>query len=123
MIKEKIDILVGKYPRLFERIKHLECGDGWFSILDHLCAILDDHCEYVGISLVVEQIKEKFGDLRFYYSGGDEFCAGAVHMAEAMTAHVCEICGNPGEINKEGYWLSCRCEKCRTEENKKKKID
>lgn len=51
----------------------------------------------------VTQVKEKFGTLRFYYSGGDEYISGAVVMAEAMSGTTCETCGSPGHIRGHGY--------------------
>jgi hypothetical protein len=56
-----------------------------------------------------DQIKEKYGGLRVYFSGGDEYVEGLVSMAEAMSYKICDVCGNKGEPNKEG-WISTRCE-------------
>lgn len=53
--------------------------------------------------LVADQIKEKFGTLRFYYDGGDEFCAGVVAMAEQISSNTCEVCGTYGETGGTGY--------------------
>ena len=47
--------------------------------------------------VVVEQVKEKFGTLRFYYQGGDDAIDGMVRMAESMSAVTCEECGAPGK--------------------------
>lgn len=58
---------------------------------------------------VAVQVKEKFGTLRFYYTGGDDVTDGIVRMAEAMSAVTCEVCGNPGTSNGEG-WLRTLCE-------------
>ncbi len=66
--------------------------------------------------LVATQIKEKFGDLRFYFRGGDDYCDGVVRMAEAMSAVTCEECGKPGKIEGQG-WVSCRCDDCRGEKD------
>lgn len=57
----------------------------------------------------VDQIKEKFGGLRFYYSGGDAHIAGMVDMAESWAAHTCEKCGNKG-TRREGGWLRTLCD-------------
>lgn len=62
--------------------------------------------------VVATQVKEKFGTLRFYYYGGDEYVRGVMNMAEHLSASVCEECGAPGELNDEG-WLSTRCKACR----------
>jgi len=59
--------------------------------------------------VVADQVKEKFGTLRFYYSGGDDVIDGMVQMAEAMSSVTCEECGAPGKTNDKG-WLSTRCE-------------
>jgi hypothetical protein len=58
--------------------------------------------------VVVSQVKEKFGTLRFYYSGGDAHIDGLVSMAEAMSACTCEECGAPGR-RSTGGWISVRC--------------
>jgi len=55
------------------------------------------------------QVKEKFGSLRFYYSGGDEYIEGLVRMAEAMSYVMCEECGAPGTQTKSG-WIRTLCE-------------
>ena len=66
--------------------------------------------------VVVNQVKEKYGTLRFYYTGGDDYIDGLVSMAEAMTARTCERCGNPGSSNGGG-WISVRCNPCRDSQN------
>ena len=62
--------------------------------------------------VVVQQVKEKFGTLRFYYQGGDEYIAGLVAMAESMSACTCEQCGVPGTTGGKG-WISTLCTSCR----------
>jgi hypothetical protein len=59
--------------------------------------------------VVVRQIKEKFGGLRFYYDGGDEYVSGLVSMAEAWAGHTCEKCGNKGE-QRSGGWIRTLCD-------------
>jgi hypothetical protein len=59
--------------------------------------------------VTVDQVKEKFGTLRFYYTGGDEYISGITSMAEAMSGVTCEVCGNVGELNGGG-WLRTRCD-------------
>lgn len=62
--------------------------------------------------VVASQVKEKFGTLRFYYSGGDSVIEGMVRMAEAMSAVTCDVCGAPGK-ETGGGWISVRCEEHR----------
>ena len=47
---------------------------------------------------MADQVKEKFGTLRFYYTGGDDRIDGMVRMAESMSAVTCETCGAPGKL-------------------------
>lgn len=57
----------------------------------------------------IAQIKEKFGTLRFYYDGGDEYISGMVRLAESVSAFTCEECGCPGTLRGSG-WLRTLCE-------------
>lgn len=59
--------------------------------------------------VVATQIKEKFGTLRFYYYGGDEYIHGLEAMAESMTSVTCEKCGKPGKPSNNG-WVRVLCE-------------
>jgi hypothetical protein len=60
--------------------------------------------------VVAGQVKEKFGALRFYYSGGDEAIENYVSMAEAMSYITCDTCGSPGKLGGKG-WISVKCKK------------
>ena len=59
--------------------------------------------------VVVNQVKEKFGTLRFYYTGGDDQIRGMVSMAESMSGVTCEECGAPGTTGGRG-WISTLCD-------------
>ena len=61
--------------------------------------------------VTLDQVKEKFGTLRFYYSGGDDYISGMVSLAESMTAVTCENCGNPGSC-RGGGWIHTYCTPC-----------
>ena len=58
--------------------------------------------------VTLDQVKEKFGTLRFYYSGGDEYISGLVSMAESMSGVTCETCGKPGTRTRGG-WIKTAC--------------
>lgn len=120
MKKELDDSLCAKYPEIFaDRHKSMqetcmcwgfECGDGWYDLIDNLCSLIQNHIEWSKCPQVVaEQVKEKFGGLRFYYRGGDDFVSGAVSMADMLSYTICDVCGNKGTRNEEG-WISTRCE-------------
>ena len=63
--------------------------------------------------VVATQIKEKFGTLRFYYNGGDDYIRGLEAMAASMTSRICEQCGSPGtsRSTKKQRWVLVLCDK------------
>jgi len=61
--------------------------------------------------VTLDQVKEKFGTLRFYYSGGDDYIDGMVSLAESLTGVTCESCGNTGK-RRGGGWVHTYCEPC-----------
>jgi hypothetical protein len=70
--------------------------------------------------ITIDQIKEKFGGLRFYYSGGDEQIHGMVRMAEIWAGRTCEKCGNKGE-RRHGGWMRTLCDEHEAEHQEKLK--
>jgi hypothetical protein len=68
--------------------------------------------------VILDQVKEKFGTLRFYYTGGDDEISGMVRMAESMSGVTCEECGSPGETKGQG-WVVTLCETHRTAREEK----
>jgi len=125
MKQELEEALCKKYPKLFVNIDAdmtttamcwgFECGDGWYNIINTLCANIQNHIDWknkkevVVPQVTVDQVKEKFGGLRFYYEGGDDIIDGMVRMAEGMSEVTCEICGKPGE-SQGGGWIRTLCE-------------
>jgi len=91
-----------------------DCGDGWFNILDQLMGNIQHHIDWknkkeeVVAQVTLDQVKEKFGTLRFYYTGGDDVVDGMVRVAEGMSAVTCETCGAPGTTGGHG-WIKTRC--------------
>ena len=133
MKQELDDYLCKVYPKLFaDRNKPMtetcmcwgfECGDGWFNIINQLCQNIQHHIDWKNKSeevvpqVVVDQVKEKFGSLRFYYHGGDDYISGLVSMAESMSGVTCEVCGSPGESRNEG-WIKVLCDEHHKEREK-----
>lgn len=93
------------------------------------------------IDLDVVQIKEKFGALRFYYAfkgksktihgfdfisdngvggvritpkgdGFGETISSIVRKYEKKSRHICEVCGNPGELRTDLRWILTLCDDC-----------
>ena len=107
-----------KYPKMFAGpYGGFAVGQGWWPIIESLCGHIQSHTDWwnknhekhpVIEQVVVSQIKEKFGGLRFYYDGGDDYIRGLVSMAESWAAKSCEQCGAPGKI-VGGGWLKALC--------------
>ena len=111
-------------------------NEGWFNIIKTLCISIYSPVQYALNMLANEkksspdsakiaalelsltqavdelpcilQIKEKFGTLRFYYSGGTDRVRTLVGFAESMSACTCEKCGAPGRASSKG-WIKTLC--------------
>ncbi len=85
----------------------IECGDGWFDLIDALCECLQFWTDHNNgePQVVVRQVKQKFGTLRFYCKGVNERQRGMIDMAVTMSNRICEECGAPGEM--VGYRICC----------------
>lgn len=99
--------LEAKYPDLYIP---LECGPGWNGLIGEVFAIAQSRVLNRKVSVKFVQIKEKFGGLRMYFDGGDDYIAGAVNLAESVSYRTCEVTGKPGRLCKRGGWLRTLCE-------------
>ena len=114
MTEKSWDTLYEKYPDLFETI-YIECNIGWYDIISSVCYRITQHeknkqSDYYPVKF--DQIKEKWGGLRIYHNGGDDYIDGLISMAEEMSYKICERCGCPGSPNKQG-WIMTLCDNCR----------
>ena len=111
-----------RFPKMFSsNYGGVAVGAGWWPIIESLCANIQRHIDWNQEQLekynrgegceqvVVAQIKEKFGGLRFYYDGGNDAIYGMVRMAEAWADHSCEKCGAPGKTRNLG-WIRTLCD-------------
>lgn len=109
MSPELTDKLIGQYPEQFKNLKYLECDDGWYEILSRLCYIVNNRLDYKKRlnepleSFYWSQIKEKFGGLRAYCYGADEFIRGAIDMTESVSYITCEVTGEKGKIRYKKF--------------------
>ena len=127
-MKQELDeLLCKKYPKMMvnRNLPMMEtcmcwgfdCGDGWFPILDQLMGNIQHHIDWknknseVVAQVTLDQVKEKFGTLRFYYTGGDDEISGMVRMAESMSGVMCEECSAPAETHGPG-WIRTICKPC-----------
>lgn len=109
--KEKRRNLVQCCPVIFGGAEdfHFGCHSGWFDILNGLLGDLERIASTSEPDLRVVQIKEKFGGLRVYTSGADEWEGGGsvltevgFRLSDAVKAacDTCEFCGEVGELRK-----------------------
>jgi hypothetical protein len=139
MKQELENKLFEKYPQLFGNKDKsimescmawgIECSDGWYDIISSVCWEIKQHEDNISMQtkfqkeknpeyksdyypVTFDQIKEKFGGLRIYFSGGDDYVSGVIGMAEDMSYKLCEVCGNKGRPN-EGGWITTLCDEHR----------
>jgi len=101
----------------------LDCGPGWNKIIVALNKVLQEAYP----NYEVYQVKEKFGELRFYtnlpfWEEGESpsLAARAILEAERLSCITCEICGDPGVKGKiSGVLLRVLCEQCAPNEFEK----
>jgi hypothetical protein len=97
-------LLYGHYASLYQQAElpmsqtcmcwGFSCHDGWFALIDALSETImaiDPECQ-------ARQVKEKFGTLRFYFSGGHDALNSAVGAAELYSSRICERTGAPGDL-------------------------
>ena len=98
-----------------------ECSDGWFDLLDGLCGEVAAVYDKAGVpvDIIVDQIKEKFGTLRFYYHFASpkekpfrRQIKDIVDKWEERSEETCENCGKPGTLRTDRYWIQTLCDEC-----------
>lgn len=101
--------LIEQYPEQFKNLKYLECDNGWYEILSRLFYIVHNRLDHKKTlnepleSFYWSQIKEKFGGLRAYCYGSDDFIKGAIEMAESMSYITCEVTGEKGKVRYKKF--------------------
>lgn len=128
--EEFVKKIESKHPEMFsEPYGGIAVGAGWWPIIEALCDQIDSYTKWRNNTretlleanpynhkipeavpqVIVSQIKEKFGGLRFYYDGGDDYISGMVLMAEIWAGRHCETCGKPGD-RRSGGWIRTLCD-------------
>lgn len=91
-----------------------ECSDGWYQLIYDLCQELNDLYISKGVDpseILVMQVKEKFGQLRFYTGGLIDGAHDIISKYEDKSYEVCEVCGDDGTLCIKGGWYRTLCEK------------
>lgn len=83
-------------------------GEDWHPIIRELVADL----ERLGWDSSIFQIKEKFGELRFYIGAGSDGIFDRIDATTAKSRCTCEVCGASGMLQDDGAgWYKTRCRK------------
>jgi len=117
-------LLFEKYPKIFPvedradlRVSLMafgfECGDGWFQIVDNLCERIQNYvdlhkCEQV----VAKQVKEKYGELRFYVDSAPYEVYTMIDEATRLSHLICESCGTNEKVFQTTGWVFTTCYAC-----------
>jgi len=103
-----------------------EVGDGWYVLLHDLCEQIQETYKRYGaeVDIVIDQVKEKYGGLRFYYHRegrltdeiADEMVSqrleDIVQQYEDRSEHICEDCGKEGRLREDLSWILTLCDNC-----------
>lgn len=105
----------------------ISCDKGWFKLL----AETNDLMKYMHPNYEIYQVKEKFGELRYYFNlptleTDDEeelknyekiykIMQAIARAAEHKSAHICETCGERGRVRDEN-WYKTLCYYCAKEQ-------
>lgn len=124
--------LVAKYPDILKSYGGppdetcmawgIECGDGWYRLLDQCMAELQYLCDKFStadrkVEVHAQQIKEKYGTLRFYVSveNANEIESLIIYRtidaAESESANTCEVTGKSGKLclSNTSRWYRTLC--------------
>jgi len=84
--------------------------EGWHDLVSKT----DEKMMFLDPEYKITQVKEKFGQLRFYYASMAEelirdIMSDVSHAVEMRSAHICETCGKYGELRNLG-WMRTLCD-------------
>lgn len=97
----------------------LEVGDGWIDLLDKLCYKINKHLDSnlkLKEGFRVDQVKSKYGTLRFYTSGEDDYIFNLIKKYEKLSGKICERCGKAATMCIRGGWFATLCSDCAKKE-------
>ena len=90
------------------------CGNGWFNLIYKLCQDIQKCIKFSNRpdnldDFEVEQVKEKFGGLRFYVGPAIKPVHDLIAKAEGESYKICEVCGESGELVSVAGYYTTRC--------------
>lgn len=121
MKRELEEALIRDFPNLYKEgslwIDHgFRCDDGWEPLLRTLSALLEREILRLPEEnrFSADQVKEKFGRLRFYLSNYIPEVEAIVDQFEIYSSMICECCSGVGSMRERGGWLKTQCDECYT---------
>lgn len=77
-----------------------QCGDGWFDLIWQLSEQIETYCQQhpEAAELMAVQVKEKFGELRFYTQPKIWDVEYLIEAARLRSLTTCELTGVPGGL-------------------------
>ncbi len=92
-------------------------GDGWYQLIhalsEKLEGMIKELPEDQQALYYADQVKEKFGTLRFYMSRATAQMNLAIDEAQKVSAKTCEDCGGGfSEVRNNRGWLRVLCKQC-----------
>jgi hypothetical protein len=124
MKKELDDALCRDFPLLYidrhgnprETVMYAGfcCDDGWEPLIRELSVKLENIIASMPNKErpVAAQVKQKFGELRFYLTLHNTEMEKLIDEAEELSFKTCEKCGKPGEVRSDGYYVYTACDSC-----------
>jgi hypothetical protein len=107
-----------RFIKLFPKLNKAEYNKPFFSFVEKFRQRSYKCVKYNRVyppAVKIDQIKEKFGGMRFYYSGGDKKVDGMVTFASYLASKTCEVSGEKGELCSNRGWYKTLSPKIREE--------
>ena len=125
MKKELQEKIFNRFPHLYREKnlpKNESCmyygltvDDGWFDLIWKLSEDIEKELakdDKFKEAFAVMQVKEKFGGLRYYISGGNAKIDTLIGHAESLSFSLCEACGCIGKMRRSSGWMHVACDEC-----------
>jgi len=102
-----------KFPLLYKNCNFIGCDNGWYDLLYELSEKLENILKNnSSVSITVDQIKKKFGGLRFYTSSNTDSVYEIINEYEAKSYQTCEFCGKQPATQNGKSWIRTTCDYC-----------
>ena len=98
--------------------KGLDIYDGWIDLAD---ALVTDLLLLDGPFPEIQQIKTKYGGLRFYVGRATADQNHVIRVYEEASTSTCEICAGAGTGVTIGYWYWTLCDSCRVQKESERR--